>query len=133
MNWVHRNILSRADTEYFGFLDHDVFPLRAVSYRDLIRQQRSYGTFQTAQRYRFYWPGLCFFATDYFRHGGANFLPVMFGETYGDTGAGNWSRHYRQLDVGTMRSFALRDVWAANPERPYVKLPRRTVGGFTTS
>lgn len=123
MNWVHHRILRRTPTEYFGFLDHDVFPIHPVSYLDIIRQQGSYGHFQTAGDHWFYWPGLCFFSRDYFQPGGANFLPVMFGEVYGDTGAGNWSRHYRQLDVASIRSFALRDVWADHPERPYVKLP----------
>lgn len=122
MNWVYHRILSRAPTEYFGFLDHDIFPIRSVSYRDTIREQRSYGHFQTAKDHLFYWPGLCFFSVDYFRPRGANFLPVMFGETYGDTGASNWLRHYRHLDVAAIRSFTLRDVWADHPERPYLKL-----------
>lgn len=122
LNWVHRHVIEKAPASiaYVGLLDHDIFALRAVSYRDIIQAQRAYGHFQRWGDYRIYWPGLHFFAVDYFSQG-ADFRPHSFGNLSADTGAGNWHHYYSNIDIDSLRCFTLEDAWAKDINRSFQK------------
>ena len=119
LTWVHRNVLERADVAYFGYLDHDIFPIRDVSYRDVVAAQGAYGHFRRAGRYLYYWPGLHFVANDYFARGNADFRPTWFGDVYADTGASNWKRYYSKLETNDLACFELENVVADDVTRPF--------------
>lgn len=121
LNWVHRNVVEQADVDYVGYLDHDIFPIQDVSYRDITRSQRTFGHFQRAGQFHFYWPGLFFFASDFFRKGTADFRPVRLKGIYIDTGGGNWGRYYSRLHPESLSCFKLEDVWAHDPTAGFDK------------
>lgn len=121
LNWISRRVFRFSRSTYLGLLDHDIFPYAHVSYEQIVRDQGSYGHFQTAAdgRYRFYWPGLMFFTNSFFR-GRPNYLPRTLGIHYGDTGAGNWHHTYSGMALDQVRCMQLRDVWADRPDRDFV-------------
>lgn len=90
LNWIHRNLLGRNLATYLVFLDHDIFPVRPVTYRDRIDGLGSFGRVRWSRERWFYWPGFAFYGRDFFRHG-ADFLPHR---DFGDTGSSNWERYY---------------------------------------
>ena len=121
LNWAAANVLKRSRSDYFGFLDHDIFPFVSCSYRDVVAHQNSYGHFQRAGVHRFYWPGLMFFNQRFLALGAFDFQPRWLGRSYGDTGAGNWPSMYARFDDDGLSTMSIEDVHAHDPDRPYVK------------
>ncbi len=121
LNWAQRNLVAHAGTLYVGHLDHDIFALRDVSYSETIRTQKVYGHFQNWSGYKFFWPGLCFFASNFFDPERSDFRPKWFGDVYADTGAGNWLLYYSKMDVEGVKCFELKDVWADDITREFDK------------
>ena len=115
LNWVHRNVVERSAAGYIGYLDHDIFPIRDVSYRSVCESQGAYGFVQRASDFSFFWPGLFFFSKDFFQSGSADFLPVEISDVYLDTGGGNWGMCHSQLVGGEARFIEHVNVWAAQP------------------
>ncbi|MFC7488052.1 glycosyltransferase family A protein [Knoellia sp. CPCC 206453] len=121
LNWATTNVLRRSQSEYFGFLDHDIFPFAPCSYAEVLQEQSSYGHFQRAGEHRFYWPGLMFFTRKFLSQGTYDFQPRWLGRHYGDTGAGNCTSIYPKMDLDALRAMTINDFHAKDPSRSYVK------------
>lgn len=125
LNWSYRHLAKACSTEYFGFLDHDIYPIRDVSYLRIIRRQGPYGRAQHIGPKWYYWPGFVFFRHDFFGTRQANFLPhsgLNAGPAIGDTGASNWYSHYSHLDIAEM-AFPDEQYVLASGGRPVNSLP----------
>lgn len=94
LNWVYRHYVSHRQTQYFGFIDHDIFPIRRTSVIDLLDRQKVYGLIQERDDRWYLWPGFSFFRYDYVKD-----KHLDFGPSIGlDTGGGNWASLYMYLD-----------------------------------
>lgn len=61
LNWAWRNYIRPRAARYFGFLDHDVFPVRPTSLVERLQSQPVWGHLQTRGTRWYLWPGLCAF------------------------------------------------------------------------
>ncbi|MEW5784282.1 MAG: hypothetical protein AB1767_04255 [Bacillota bacterium] len=99
LNWIYKNYFHKRKADFFGFLDHDIYPVRPIKIRKILQETTLYGLTQSrivpGQGFRWYLhPGLCFFKYDYVKNKKVNFMPG-----YGcDTGGGNWRSLYQDFD-----------------------------------
>ena len=86
--------LRAAEAPYIGFLDHDIFPIRPTSLRDLIEGAGFYGVGQRhpATGHLYLWPGFCFFSREWLAGRPLDFSGLRDGDRRndGDTGSGLW-------------------------------------------
>ena len=97
MTWVYHNVVRAITPRIFGFIDHDLIPVRKVSVADKLTGQPFYGLLNVG-KFGFWslWAGYCFF--DYAATIGKsiNFLYDFSRDL--DTGGRNWNSLYRQQD-----------------------------------
>lgn len=99
INWLYRNYLVPRGAEYFGILDHDIFPAKPTELVKLIKPAGVYGRKQTREDKWYLWPGFTFFSRDFVAGRPLNFLP---GDGL-DTGGSNWARIYSKLPAETIK------------------------------
>ncbi len=106
LNWTYRKIIRRRRPAFFGFLDHDLFPVKGVDIRARLKGQPIYGLLKecgTAPTSCWYlWAGLCFFRFDFVRGKRVDFMPVTPFSDYLDTGGGNWYPLYSKMSLGNL-------------------------------
>jgi hypothetical protein len=61
LNWAWANYLEPRSARHFGFLDHDVFPVRPTSLLECLHNQPVWGHLQISESRWYLWPGLCVF------------------------------------------------------------------------
>jgi hypothetical protein len=61
LNWAYRQLVLRYKPDYFGFLDHDIYPIAPESIITKLEKQQVYGHLQYRENYWYLWAGLCFF------------------------------------------------------------------------
>lgn len=87
-------ILTALEYDYFGFLDHDVFPVRPTTLIDKIEETGFYGIGQRhpATGHLYLWPGFCFFSREWLAGRPLDFTGYRDGDKRndGDTGSGLW-------------------------------------------
>ena len=93
LNWLWRNYIKPRQPRYFGFLDHDVFPVYPTMVIPWLKQFPVYGRYQERGELWYLWPGLCFYRYDFCRRRPLDFRPVPGL----DTGGGNWRPLYSHL------------------------------------
>ncbi len=90
MTWVFHRIIKKIEPNWFGFIDHDMYPIRPVNVEGLIPvNQSTYGLLNDAPRYWNLWAGYCFF-----KYTHVSGLPLNFLYDFSrgiDTGGRNWS------------------------------------------
>lgn len=114
LNWIYKNIIKKRKPDYFGFIDHDLFPISDVTIIPYINAQNIYGlkhygvdNFATNKRndvweknesgYWYFWPGFSFFKFAYIRSiKKVNFLPCVKRKVLLDTGGSNFESIYSQ-------------------------------------
>ena len=107
LNWVYKNFIKKRQPEYFGFLDHDVFPVTFISIRSILEKQhyfglRNYGINSKNSNvwdvndptFWYLWAGFCFYNTDWLRHKKIDFMFFTVDSTFMDTGGANWKSLY---------------------------------------
>ncbi len=97
LNWITRNFVAPRQPAFFGFLDHDIFPLAPFSISERLAEAKVYG-FRVARQGAWYlWGGFCFFSGA-IPTNNLNFDPTTV-PTHGflDTGGANWDILYRHL------------------------------------
>lgn len=103
MNWIFANHVRRDRPAFFGFLDHDIFPIEPVSLVDKLGRHSIYGLRRSDTPTPdgwFLWAGYCFFAAKYARQN-LDFMPT---ERYTmDTGGGNWPLIFRDIAAKDVR------------------------------
>lgn len=104
LNWIYKHIISKRCPAFFGFTDHDLFPIKPISLIQTIQSQHIYGPIRVRGGEGKYWylsAILCFFDREYVRDKKMDFMPVNYGNdnsSYLDTGGGNWLRLYSKED-----------------------------------
>jgi hypothetical protein len=102
LRWICKHYVELIQPKYFGFLDHDVYPIKNHSVIALLQQQGIYGHSQERNSYWYLWPGLCFYAYDCVKNIRLDFDPVVINGTQLDTGGANWTPLYSTLDKNTI-------------------------------
>jgi hypothetical protein len=97
MSWVYHNVVRVLNPRIFGFVDHDLIPVRRASIADKLAGQPVYGLLNEGKfGFWYLWAGYCFF--DY---AGTKGKPFNFLYDFSrdlDTGGRNWNGLYRGLD-----------------------------------
>ncbi len=75
LNWAWTNYLLPRSAHYFGFLDHDVFPVRPTSLVGHLQDQPVWGHCQTRESRWYLWPGLCVFDARWRNWRDLDFMP----------------------------------------------------------
>jgi len=102
MSWVYHNVLTQLRPRIFGFLDHDLIPVRRVEPAQPLQEQPVYGLLNAGNlRHWSLWAGYCWFRTDAVEGRPLNFL-YDFSRGL-DTGGRNWIPLYRGLDQARLR------------------------------
>ncbi len=94
LNWIFRNYIKHRKAKFFGFIDHDIFPVQPTRVVDSLQENPVYGLIQERGDVWYLWPGFCFFQHDYTKDKKINFMPSKAC----DTGGGNWKSIYSELD-----------------------------------
>lgn len=92
LDFVVRQYIHPRGCEFFGLLDHDIFPVAVFHPVEVLRRQECYGLIQRRDEKWYLWPGLCFFRT---ANAPDSFMPVPGL----DTGGAGWEPYYRFLDA----------------------------------
>jgi hypothetical protein len=86
LNWLFKNIVSVYQPAFFGFIDHDIYPVKPHSVTDLMAAQPFYGLIQQRENYWYLWPGLCFFKKEAYNNREFDFMPCVSNGIRLDTG-----------------------------------------------
>jgi hypothetical protein len=109
MTWVYHNVVRAIKPRIFGFIDHDLIPVRKASIADKLAGQPVYGLLNEGKfGFWYLWAGYCFF--DF---AGTEGKPVNFLYDFSrdlDTGGRNWNGLYRDLDRGRLRVASVENV-----------------------
>jgi len=97
MTWVYHNVVRAINPRIFGFIDHDLIPVRKVSIADKLADQPIYGLLNQG-KFGFWslWAGYCFFDYAGTKGRSINFLYDFSRDL--DTGGRNWKSLYRDLN-----------------------------------
>lgn len=122
MHWAYFQVIRKYKFDYFGFLDHDIFPISSFSLNRRIKQG-IYGRvvnsyfkdgyqeeISNSIPYWSIWAGYCFFKSSFFKlkfPWDFNFFSKHFPDGYFlDTGGGLWDLIYSKLNYpGTLASY----------------------------
>lgn len=109
MTWVYHNVVRAIGPRIFGFLDHDLIPVRKASIADRIADQPLYGLVNVG-KFGFWslWAGYSFFDYAVSKDKPINFLYDFSRDL--DTGGRNWNGLYRDLDRQRLRVDSVEDV-----------------------
>lgn len=107
MNWVSKHIIGIRRPAFFGFTDHDLFPIKPVSLMKILRDQHVYGPIRVRGGGKYWYISAiyCFFDFEYVKNKGLDFMPARYDSdknNYLDTGGGNWPRIYSNMDRTNM-------------------------------
>lgn len=95
MNWAFYNIINVMKPEYFGFIDHDLFPVENYHVISKLYEQDMYGTLRNREKGWYIWAGFCFYKYTFIKDIQLNFSPKVFHSEYFDTGGSNYTRLYQ--------------------------------------
>lgn len=99
LNWVFYQVVMKRKPRWFGFLDHDIYPIRPVSLVKSFDNQLFYGKKETRDEYWYLWPGFSFFDFDFLSDIKVDFSPSKVKDTYLDTGGALWYSLYSKLNA----------------------------------
>ncbi len=94
ITWVFNNFVKKRSSKYFGFIDHDIFPIKKTSIVPFLDKQLIYGLLQERNEKWYLWAGFCFFNAEKTFKNINNFRP---GSGL-DTGGGNWNTLYSKIN-----------------------------------
>ncbi|MDD5165096.1 MAG: glycosyltransferase family 2 protein [Candidatus Pacebacteria bacterium] len=97
LNWIYKNYFNKRNAHYFGFLDHDIFPIKKTGVISILDAQSIFGHLQIRKNNLWYlWAGFCFFKSNAVVQ--PNFMNGKIGGVGVDTGGMNWKHLYSKLD-----------------------------------
>ena len=103
MTWVYHHVVRALNPRVFGFIDHDLIPVRKVTIGDKLSGQTVYGLLnQTKFGFWSLWAGYCFFDYERTKSRRINFLYDFSRDL--DTGGRNWNSLYQHLDRARLRA-----------------------------
>ncbi|MBU3725828.1 MAG: hypothetical protein FGM18_10020 [Burkholderiaceae bacterium] len=96
MTWIYHNFVVRMRPDWFGFLDHDLIPVRPVDYGQRLQRYSCFGRRVHVQPpYWYMWAGYSFFRFASTASAEVNFLHDFPRNL--DTGGRNWDPIYSKL------------------------------------
>lgn len=98
LNWVYRHYICKRNTAFFGFVDHDIFPIRPHHIIPNLVGKKVYGHLQTRDDKWYLWPGFCFFERSETLNKKLDFRP----KKNLDTGARNWLTLYKNITLSEL-------------------------------
>lgn len=99
LNWIYYHYINLRKPCFFGFLDHDIYPLQKLSIEAKIGSQVFYGyRRQKGEVHWYIWPGLAFFRHKFIASSKVNFMPCMADKLYLDTGGSMWPALYSKFN-----------------------------------
>jgi len=105
LNWIYYYIVLKRKPQRFGFLDHDIYPLKPVSINEKMENQSFYGKKSIRKNCWYLWPGFAFFDTIILKDLKVDFSPAKVNDSYLDTGGALWYSLYSRLEASNY-SFA---------------------------
>lgn len=103
LNWIYRNFISVRQPEFFGFIDHDIFPVEKTSILDKLISVDIFGKIDERGSRWYLWPGFSFFRFNFLKGKKINFMP----EPGVDTGGKNWWPLYSKMDKDKLPSLRI--------------------------
>lgn len=94
LNWTYKNFICPRKPRYFGFLDHDIFPVEYTSVLENFVDSDIWGKIDVRGCKWYLWSGFCFFRFDFLEGKCVDFMP----EPGVDTGGKNWHSVYSKID-----------------------------------
>lgn len=97
--WLYYNYVIKRNPYCFGFIDHDLFPIKPFSIIEKLGEMPYYGFRMDRGSAWYLWMGLLFFKSAEIKDYEINFLPckVDSGEVYLDTGGSLWYTLYSKM------------------------------------
>ena len=88
LNFIFENYIKQRNCEFFGLLDHDIFPIENFSVKPILDKQNFYGVLMKKTKIKYLWPGFCFYKTSFLNGKKVNFMTNW--RLDGDTGSSNY-------------------------------------------
>ena len=101
LNWIYINYFKKRKANYFGLLDHDIFPVLPTKIINILEKQPVYGLFQDRKDLWYLWAGFCFFSSKEIGSP-VNFKSGKTSNTYVDTGGMNWKTIYSKINKNSI-------------------------------
>jgi len=98
LNWCMRQLILKLKPAYFGFIDHDIYPVKKEELVSLLEKQTIFGLKQERGQIWYLWPGLCFFKYDENIVRDLDFSPGEINGVSVDTGGRLYGNLYSKLD-----------------------------------
>lgn len=98
VNWMMKNYIIKKRPAYFGFIDHDIFPIEPFSIENILNKQPVYGLYQERKPLWYLWAGFCFFNFSKFDCSKMDFMPGSVNGINLDTGGKNWAPVYSKIE-----------------------------------
>lgn len=102
MSWIYHRVVRALQPRIFGYLDHDLIPVRPVDLAQRLHGQAAFGLPNNGKHGLWsIWAGYCFYWFDQVKDRPLNYL-YDFSRGL-DTGGRNWTPLYSRLDRQAMR------------------------------
>jgi hypothetical protein len=102
LNWCMKQLIHKFKPAWFGFIDHDIYPVKKEELIPILNKQKVYGLLQERDDIWYLWAGFCFFKYEEnyvqnfdFRTGAIKGIKV-------DTGGMQYKVFYSKLDKSTL-------------------------------
>lgn len=95
-------LLKKIEPKVFGFIDHDLLPVKKINFNTSIKIQHGfYGLYRAKKGYWNLWAGYCFYSFNKVKSLPLNWLYDF--SCYLDTGGRNWDPLYRFIDINLVK------------------------------
>lgn len=109
MTWIYHNLIKKINPIVFGFIDHDIFPIKSYSLLQKIENQDFYGRLidrtpdNHHRRLWYLWAGFCFLKFDTVKSLNINFMPCKADNIYLDTAGSMYISLYSKYNMELLR------------------------------
>lgn len=102
LNWLFYCVVKIRKPRFFGFLDHDLYPIAPISIKEKLNNRDFYGYPIDKTDGWWLWAGLCFFDFNKVGKLPLNFIPYTVNGTYLDTGGANFPVLYQKYQLKSL-------------------------------
>ena len=98
LNWCVRHIIKTGKPEHFGFIDHDIYPVKPDRILPILERQKIFGLLQERKSIWYLWAGFCFFQFAAVQTCQLNFFPGSVDGVGVDTGGQLFREIFSNMD-----------------------------------
>ena len=136
LNYTCKNIIDKRWCKYFGFLDHDIFPIKKTTILPYLKRQKMYGylldreKLEYARNARTIWPGFCFFDKSISKK--FDFRPIksLFPLYALDTWGKNYKLLFRRYDKNKLDFPSKHLIWVKE-NKSEIKIEYKDVANYS--